>query len=317
PGTVRLCRKKYSGGVAEQFDDYILFIDAQLSGPVCSQSDDCSAPNGNCGVSATYVDPGNLPVHIGYVVPSYNANDDDNDGMPYSVEIAEGRNPSGKDNDIFNVARLFVFQQTKDMLHRVAQDNEVLTLSAQITSGQKTRQAAVEEFINNPEHYNIYAPIIRLYRAYFNRIPDYGGLEYHATNSRGGTPLAIIAQQFAASQEFLNRVGNLTDGQFVNFCYESVLGRPADPGGYNYWFGQLQSGAMNRGQVMLGFSESAEFIGLSVNKVRTSMLYQAMLRRTADQGGFDFYVGLLNSGTSFLALVSGFFGSAEYYQRFL
>ena len=49
------------------------------------------------------------------------APDADGDGIPDSIEIAEGRNPAVKDNDIFADASLFVRQQYRDMLRREVQ----------------------------------------------------------------------------------------------------------------------------------------------------------------------------------------------------
>jgi len=45
----------------------------------------------------------------------------------------------------------------------------------------------------------------------------------------------------------------------VELVYRNVLGRPGDPSGVTYWTGQLDAGKKGRGQVMIGFSESAEY----------------------------------------------------------
>ena len=46
------------------------------------------------------------------------AGDCDGDGIPNGVEVAEGRNPLVKDNDVFANARLFAMQQYRDFLGR-------------------------------------------------------------------------------------------------------------------------------------------------------------------------------------------------------
>ena len=40
--------------------------------------------------------------------------------------------------------------------------------------------------------------------------------------------------------------------------YVNVLGRSYDQSGFNYWLGQLNSGAETRYELLLGFAESAE-----------------------------------------------------------
>jgi hypothetical protein len=68
---------------------------------------------------------------------------------------------------------------------------------------------------------------------------------------------------------------------------------------------------------MLGFSESAEYHQTSFNKVYVTMMYIGMLRRSPDQGGFDFWVNYINNGNPGLTLINGFVTSPEYHNRFL
>ena len=53
------------------------------------------------------------------------------------------------------------------------------------------------------------------------------------------------------------------------------------------------------------------------NEILVTMTYVGMLRRSPEQGGFDFWVGYLDSGNSELALIDGFLNSQEYANRFL
>jgi hypothetical protein len=103
------------------------------------------------------------------------------------------------------------------------------------------------------------AKVIRLYQAVFLRDPDAGGLAYWSDQARSGVPLTVIAGAFVQSGEFAARYGSLDDTAFVNLVYTNVLGRSADAGGAAFWTGLLGSGT-GRGEVMVGFSESAEFI---------------------------------------------------------
>ncbi len=99
------------------------------------------------------------------------------------------------------------------------------------------------------------ATIARLYLAVFQRQPDRAGFDYWT----GGTvPTAAIAAYFAHSPEFLSRYGSLADAPFLVQVYQNVLGRQPDRAGREYWLGILARG-VERGEVVLAFSESAEF----------------------------------------------------------
>ena len=58
----------------------------------------------------------------------------------------------------------------------------------------------------------------------------------------------------------MNVTGTLGGPKFVDLVYNNVLGRPPDPGGRAFWVAELSSGRRERGAVMVGFSESPEFV---------------------------------------------------------
>lgn len=102
--------------------------------------------------------------------------------------------------------------------------------------------------------------VARLYRAYFQRDADQGGLNYWVPRYRSGELcLTDISNYFAQSDEFRSKYGSLDNPNFVRRVYLNVLGREPDPDGYNYWAGQITYGGMSRGTMMVGFSESPEF----------------------------------------------------------
>ena len=51
----------------------------------------------------------------------------------------------------------------------------------------------------------------------------------------------------------------MSDGDFVELVYHNVLARNPDAAGDGYWQSLLASGA-SRGAMMVGFSESKEFL---------------------------------------------------------
>jgi hypothetical protein len=273
---------------------------AGVSGPVC-----LIAMSQSHAVTATF--SGGAPVD-----PN---GDEDGDGIPNGVETAEGRNPNVKDNDVFGNARLFAMQQYRDFLGREGDAGGIAFWTGQV--GPMSRGQVIESFFDSPEFQGVIAPVARLYFAYFLRIPDYPGLNFWIGYYRAGNSLDSISNFFAQSGEFQSRYGALDNGAFVNLVYQNVLGRAPDAGGFAFWKGQLDSGSMTRGQVMLGFSESAEYQGTSGSEVFVTMMYFGMLRRAPDQQGFDFWVGYRDAGNPGLALIDLFLGSQEYRGRFL
>ena len=241
--------------------------------------------------------------------------DDDNDGIPNGVEVAEGRNPLVKDNDVFGNARLFTMQQYRDFLGREG-DAGGINFWVSFIGGGGTRAAVTESFFGSGEFQGTGAPVVRLYFAYFLRIPDYGGLTFWMNYSRAGHSLAEISNAFAGSSEFVNRYGALSNAQFVDLVYQNVLGRAADAGGKSFWLGQL-NGGMSRGQMMIGFSESAEYLSTIFSETYVTMMYVGMLKREPDTGGFNFWVNYLDTGNSGQTLINGFLVAPEYYSRFL
>lgn len=101
--------------------------------------------------------------------------------------------------------------------------------------------------------------VVRLYAASFLRAPDGGGADYWNREYRRGFPHHAIATEFAASPEFRTRYGALDNAGFVRLLYRNVMGREADQDGLRHWTGQLDSGR-SRGWVLIGFSDSPEFV---------------------------------------------------------
>ncbi len=273
----------------------------------------CSGTSTTCNVSMTSA----RSVSASFSAACDYSIDSDNDGIPDCVEISAGTNPSVKDNDVFNNARLFVLQQYRDFLLREGDTAGVNGWTNAINASTLTRAQVIESFFNSDEFQSNRAPIVRLYFAFFLRIPDYAGLISWMNNARNGMSLNQISEYFAQSAEFQTRYGSLTNDQYVTLLYRNVLGREPDPAGKSGWVAQLDGGHMTRGQVMLGFSESAENVSKSLNSVKVTMMYVATLHRSPDQSSFDSAVAGLNGGVPFLNFISGFLSSAEYSHRFL
>ena len=103
--------------------------------------------------------------------------------------------------------------------------------------------------------------ITRLYSAYFLRAPDAGGFDFWMTEySAGNWSLPRMSTFFSQSDEFQEMYGDVSDAEFINLIYLNIFGREADIGGRDFWLGRMQNEGMNRGTVMLNFSESPEYV---------------------------------------------------------
>lgn len=103
-------------------------------------------------------------------------------------------------------------------------------------------------------------PVVRLYQAAFNRIPDSKGEGLWVGLAASGEPLQNIANGFANSDEFVashgvNAAAPINAAILTGF-YQNILGREPDSAGYAFW---LNSG-LTVGQVLNQFAQSNEFI---------------------------------------------------------
>ena len=103
-------------------------------------------------------------------------------------------------------------------------------------------------------------PLLRLYDAAFDRDADGKGLGYWLGVSKDAG-LDDIANSFIASAEFSGQNSNLENEAFVELMYSNALERQSDSAGKEFWLNHLDNG-VDRGTVMVGFSESDESIML-------------------------------------------------------
>ncbi len=102
------------------------------------------------------------------------------------------------------------------------------------------------------------AAIVRLYRAYFNRVPDQGGLEYWG-NIYLQTDLNTVGFYMAQSPEFIQRWQGSSDREFVEqLLYQNLLNRDPDSAGFDYWVDLISQ--VERTQQVVFWVAQDEFI---------------------------------------------------------
>ncbi len=189
----------------------------------------------------------------------------------------------------FSTMGAFVQQQFVDLLGRNATSSDVAYFTTAINTGRTTPDHTISTLARQGALAAYMAPAVRLYRAYFLRSPDHPGLRYWYDRLRTGVPLTDVSNSFASAPEFTWRYGNLNNADFVTLLYRNTLGRAPDPDGMQYWVGTLADGA-SRGDVMLWFSESAEFNQRLTTSTDITVLYEGMVQRIPDDPGLLYWI---------------------------
>ncbi|MCR5803774.1 MAG: DUF4214 domain-containing protein [Clostridia bacterium] len=113
-------------------------------------------------------------------------------------------------------------------------------------------------------------------------------------------------------QEPSGESGDLIRG-FVERLYTSVLGRDAETDGLNFWTSDLYNFKVTGAQVAQGFIFSQEFKDRNTsNEDFVRILYKTFFDREPETDGFNYWVGLLKSGTSRETVANGFIFSQEW-----
>ncbi len=211
---------------------------------------------------------------------------------------------------VLPTAEDFVTQQYEDFLSRPPDDAGLAYWAEQLEAGLEP-SALVESLVRSPEFEGTIAPLVRLYYAFFQRAPDYAGLTYWAGVLRDGGSLGAVAQQFVSSTEFVATYGALADDAYVDRVYQNVFGRSADAIGRTYWVTQL-AGGLDRGALMVSFSDSTEYRRQIGSQVEATMLYVGLLGRVPETDGLAYWSQQIGGGARYRDVIAGFLGTAEY-----
>ncbi|WP_421119164.1 DUF4214 domain-containing protein [Aquihabitans daechungensis] len=193
----------------------------------------------------------------------------------------------------FEDADKFVKRQYQDLLGRQPNAQELADGKDHLDAHDTA--TFTDSLAYNPARVAERHPVIRLYFAFFKRSPDLSGANYWITKRKNGTNLNQIASSFAASSEFQNKYGNLSNSDFVKQIFVNVFDRQPDPSGHAYWTKKLDEKKATRGQVMVGFSESSEYKGAngqpgkSTGRVEASDAWMAIMKGVPTNNGLLTY----------------------------
>lgn len=165
-----------------------------------------------------------------------------------------------------------------------------------------------------------------LYRAFFNRDPDAGGLATWQAELTKGSLREDVLYGFVFAQEFANLCNSFTITpideagqrtyqlrQFTRRFYQQCLNREPDAGGIASWTQALVDGTALGDSVAKGFVLSPEFTNRGVNDNQfLDILYRAFFDREADTDGKNLWLSQLGAGVSRSQVLNGFLASQEF-----
>ena len=157
--------------------------------------------------------------------------------------------------------------------------------------------------------------VFQQYIDFLDREPDAGEVSAWVNALNSGLSRADLIEAFMNSGEFR------FEGKFITQTYLGILTRDADYAGFRGWLGALLAG-VSREQIVQVFLDSGEFqsrFGSNLtNGQFVERMYNNILLRSSDPGGFNAWVEALNNGQLTKAQMAlSFLDSGEFQELFL
>lgn len=118
--------------------------------------------------------------------------------------------------------------------------------------------------------------------------------------------VSCVIAIFAATPQ-LGRAASEASKQWAQKAYVAYYGRPADPGGLEYWAVRMDAEGGSLASIIGAFGDSDEFkrrYGGLTDAQLVTKIYQQTLGRDPDAGGLTWYVGELQAGRKTLQTIT-------------
>ena len=236
--------------------------------------------------------------------------------------------------NVIDPVKAFVSRLYTQILGRQADPAGLSQWANVLRSGKEQGAKVAQGFIDSTEfkkrNLSDTEYVTTLYRTFFNREPDEGGLKAWLKVLDSGLSRLHVFKGFAESDEFTKLCSaygiergfaNLTapmdqnEGvtKFIARCYKLCLGRKADESGLNGWCSQILTGANTAKQAAHGFVFSEEFKKKNLSDTEfVKTMYRVFMDREADGAGLNAWVKVLQSGQSREHVFNGFADSNEF-----
>ena len=168
-----------------------------------------------------------------------------------------------------------------------------------------------------------------LFQTFLHRAPT-PGESSSWTALVAGTTRNLVLLSFAFGPEFNTYLNGILgpptarpEYNLMNDFYRGVLNRLPESAGFNFWLGQIKTAQCTGAQQVANtsntiaslFFHSAEYAGRARNNPGyVEDVYDAIMRRNADLGGYNFWVGVLNASTWTRDGVLAFFTQSPEFQ---
>ncbi|MBA2625687.1 MAG: DUF4214 domain-containing protein [Acidimicrobiia bacterium] len=170
----------------------------------------------------------------------------------------------------------FVQQQYRDLVGREADLEGYARWLGRLERGEVTAGTVVGRFLTARR--SGVTPVVRLYLAWFDRMPGYRKLARRVRQLRAAN-LAEVSATFAASGEAATLFAGRSDRDFVVAVYQRALDRRPERSERALWVDRLRGG-MTRAELVLRVSRSSELRSLSAGPVATVAAHAGLLRRS-------------------------------------
>lgn len=233
-----------------------------------------------------------------------------------------------------DLTKAFVARLYTTLLLRESDETGLNEWTALLKSGKQTGADIISGFIFSDEfkknNYSDEKFVELMYNAMFDRSSDPTGKAGWLACLDEGFSRNYVCAGFVGSDEFKKLCDSfginpgtitLTDildqhpdvTKFVNYLYEYILGRDADPSGRRGWVTALCNHTNTAAKVVEGFVFSDEFTGKNLSDTDyVTVLYNAILGRTPDASGLNAWVSVLDNGLSRRHVLKGFLESTEF-----
>ena len=125
-----------------------------------------------------------------------------------------------------------------------------------------------------------------------------GQIPYLYSLTTKGTPVIILGAEGSPPSSILSPVDVRRQ---IRTAYQSLLGRPADSRGLDYYTSCVLDGRLSIAGVKAQMRKSPEFTAYMEGSLKA--LYRRLLQREPDQAGFEYYMSRLRQGETTLAQI--------------
>ena len=184
-------------------------------------------------------------------------------------------------------------------------------------SGLKTIGESAFEYLEEVDTITIPASVISIGRKAFEIYYFFGDGDKQQIINYSAVALKSRADAGDAAhynEDYQRLMADSTVRPFVKRMYQVCMGRVPDASGLNFWTQQVMNGKYQGIRLAANFVFSAEFTKKNYcNEHFVRQIYPALMNRTPDPSGLNFWVGQLDSGKlSREALLNSFASTNEY-----